>query len=53
MDQEDNPILNIQLSDPEDQAPDPVQKKADRTAQTEDEFQSVKDVYRARIENGH
>ncbi|KAG6006112.1 hypothetical protein E4U43_000489 [Claviceps pusilla] len=53
MDQEDNPILNIQLSDPEDQAPDPVQKKADRTAQTEDEFQSVKDVYCARIENGH
>ncbi|KAG5928956.1 hypothetical protein E4U42_007588 [Claviceps africana] len=53
MDQEDNPILSIQLSDPEDQDLDPVKKKADRTAQTEDEFQSVKAVYRARVENGH
>ncbi|KAG5950914.1 hypothetical protein E4U53_004176 [Claviceps sorghi] len=53
MDQEDNPILSIQLSEPEDQDLDPVKKKADRTAQTEDEFQSVKDVYRARVENGH
>jgi len=53
MDQEDNPILNIQLSDPEDQDLDPVKKKADRTGQTEDEFQSVKDVYRVRVENGN
>ncbi|KAG5976359.1 hypothetical protein E4U55_007341 [Claviceps digitariae] len=53
MDQEDNPILNIQLSDAEDQDLDPAKKKADRTAQTEDEFQAVKEVYRARVENGN
>ncbi|KAG6003750.1 hypothetical protein E4U21_001753 [Claviceps maximensis] len=52
MDQEDNPIFNIQLSEPEDQDLDPVKKKADRTGQTEEEFQLVKDMYRARVENG-
>ncbi|KAG6108958.1 hypothetical protein E4U13_006178 [Claviceps humidiphila] len=53
MDQEDNPLLNIDLSDSSDQEPDKAQKKADRTAQTEDEFQFVKGMYRVRVENGN
>ncbi|KAG6184252.1 hypothetical protein E4U24_002479 [Claviceps purpurea] len=53
MDQEDNPLLNIDLSDSSDQESDKAQKKADRTAQTEDEFQFVKGMYRARVENGN
>ena len=49
MDDDENGILNIELSDEE---VDVAKKKADRTGQTEDEFQEVKQDYRARIENG-
>jgi hypothetical protein len=49
MDDEDGGILNIQLSDDE---VDVAKKKADRTGQTEEEFQAVKREYRVRVENG-
>lgn len=50
MDEEEDGILNIEFSD--DQV-DIVKKKADRTGQTEDEFQIVKENYRVRVENGN
>ncbi|KAK2593881.1 hypothetical protein QQS21_008401 [Conoideocrella luteorostrata] len=49
MDDEDGGILNIEISDDE---VDVTKKKADRTGQTEDEFQVVKQNYQARVENG-
>lgn len=49
MDEEDNGILNIEFSDDE---VDVVKKKADRTGQSEEEFQAVKRDYRVRVENG-
>lgn len=49
MDDEDGGILNIELSDDE---VDVVKKKADRTGQTEEDFQAVKRDYRVRVENG-
>ncbi|OAA42282.1 hypothetical protein NOR_05131 [Metarhizium rileyi] len=49
MDDENNGFLNIELSDDE---VDVAQKKADRTGQTEEQFQSVKREYRVRVENG-
>ncbi|QPH05381.1 hypothetical protein C2857_003134 [Epichloe festucae Fl1] len=49
MDEQEDGILNIEFSDDE---VDVVKKKADRTGQTEDEFQIVKDNYRVRVENG-
>lgn len=48
MDDEDGDILNIQLSDTEVD-----ENKADRTGQTEADFQAVKRDYRAKVENGH
>jgi hypothetical protein len=49
MDDQDGGILNIEFSDDE---VDVVKKKADRTGQTEEEFQAVKREYRVRVENG-
>lgn len=49
MDEEDGGILSIDISDNEHDA---VKRKADRTGQTEEEFQAVKRSYRARVENG-
>ncbi|KHN96587.1 uncharacterized protein MAM_05530 [Metarhizium album ARSEF 1941] len=49
MDDHDDGILNIQISDDE---VDAIKKKADRTGQTEDDFQAVKRQYRVRVENG-
>ncbi|KJZ76891.1 hypothetical protein HIM_03768 [Hirsutella minnesotensis 3608] len=49
MDIEESGLLDIQLSDSEEQ--EQVQK-IDRTGQTEAEFQLVKQDYRAKVENG-
>lgn len=49
MDDEDGGILNIELSDDE---VDVAKKKADRTGQSEEEFQAVKRDYQVRVENG-
>ncbi|EFY86913.1 hypothetical protein J3458_005786 [Metarhizium acridum] len=49
MDDEDNGILNIEISDDE---VDVAKNKADRTGQTEANFQAVKREYRVRVENG-
>ncbi|KAK9445457.1 hypothetical protein VB005_00568 [Metarhizium brunneum] len=48
-DDEDNGILNIEISDDE---VDVTKKKADRTGQSEADFQAVKRDYRVRVENG-
>lgn len=48
-DDEDNGILNIEISDDE---VDVTKKKADRTGQSEADFQAVKREYRVRVENG-
>lgn len=48
-DGDEDGLLNIYVSDTED---DPVAKKAQRTDQTEDDFQVVKRTYGAKIENG-
>ncbi|KAM4057803.1 hypothetical protein HRG_009422 [Hirsutella rhossiliensis] len=47
MDDEAGGILNIEISDTDDGC-----KKADRTGQTEAEFQAVKQAYRVKVENG-
>ncbi|GFP56997.1 hypothetical protein TASIC1_0007048900 [Trichoderma asperellum] len=49
-DADENDLFNIQVSDSED---DKVEKKSRRTGQTEDEFQAVKNTYRAKVENGN
>ncbi|PNY29940.1 Uncharacterized protein TCAP_00149 [Tolypocladium capitatum] len=46
-DDDDDGILNIEISDNEDD-----QKRADRTGQTEAAFQAVKRNYRVKVENG-
>lgn len=48
MDDEDGGLLNIEISDDEAD----TKKKADRTGQTEEEFQAVRREYHAKIENG-
>ncbi|KYK60513.1 hypothetical protein DCS_01650 [Drechmeria coniospora] len=47
MDDEDGGILNIQLSESDDES------KVDRTRQTEPEFQVVKRGYHTKVENGN
>ncbi|KAL7969623.1 hypothetical protein HDV63DRAFT_377314, partial [Trichoderma sp. SZMC 28014] len=49
-DADENDLFNIQVSDSED---DKAEKKSRRTGQTEDEFQAVKNTYRAKVENGN
>lgn len=48
-DGDEDGLLNIYVFDTED---DPVAKKAQRTDQTEEDFQVVKRTYGAKIENG-
>lgn len=47
--EEEDGLLNIYVSDAEE---DPVAKKAQRTDQTEEDFQTVKRTYDAKVENG-
>lgn len=49
-DGDENDLFNIQVSDSEE---DQVEKKSKRTGQSEDEFQAVKNAYRAKVENGN
>lgn len=48
MDDEDEGLMSIYVSDEED----PVARKAQRNQQAEEDFQAVKQTYRARVENG-
>ncbi|UNI20867.1 hypothetical protein JDV02_006916 [Purpureocillium takamizusanense] len=48
MDDDGGGILNIELSDTEDV----IEKQANRTGQSEAEFQAVKADYKAKVENG-
>ncbi|KAL7810331.1 hypothetical protein V8C44DRAFT_332971 [Trichoderma aethiopicum] len=49
-DGDENDLFNIQVSDSEE---DQVEKRSKRTGQSEDEFQAVKNAYRAKVENGN
>ncbi|KOS22739.1 hypothetical protein ESCO_003490 [Escovopsis weberi] len=50
---QDGGLLNIHISDDEEEDPQGQHDKADRTAQTEALFQAVKQGYHAKIENGN